>query len=109
MARDAIELANDPFLLRLVNKAMKVSVVDVEWFSSASCLIDHQHERERWYPDRSTPKTTIEETRRICRRCPVRGECLGWALGVGDWHGIWGGFTADERRAIARQWKVMVS
>lgn len=36
----------------------------------------------------------------ICARCPVRDECLGWALGVGEAYGIWGGTTPDERRAM---------
>lgn len=42
----------------------------------------------------------IDKAKLICRDCPVRAPCLGWALDRGVAFGIWGGFTEDERRAI---------
>ena len=39
----------------------------------------------------------------ICARCPVRAECLGYALDVRETHGIWGGLNEMERRALLRQ------
>jgi WhiB family redox-sensing transcriptional regulator len=39
----------------------------------------------------------------ICARCPVRGECLEYALGIREAHGIWGGLNEMERRALLRQ------
>lgn len=45
----------------------------------------------------------IEEAKEVCRRCPITQVCLEWALNT-DSHGIWGGTTEDERKAIrARQ------
>lgn len=41
----------------------------------------------------------IEEARGVCRTCPVRTECLDYAL-TKPQHGIWGGTTDDERRRI---------
>ncbi|OLT14900.1 hypothetical protein BJF78_17330 [Pseudonocardia sp. CNS-139] len=39
----------------------------------------------------------IERAKRVCAACPVRAECLRWALnGLAD--GIAGGLTAEERR-----------
>lgn len=40
----------------------------------------------------------------LCGRCPVRGECLGWALDRHRDHdyGILGGTTAFERDLIRR-------
>lgn len=37
----------------------------------------------------------------ICAQCPVRRECLAWALGspVIIW-GVWGGTDEDERAAL---------
>jgi hypothetical protein len=35
---------------------------------------------------------------RVCRRCPVRLECL--ASGVDERYGVWGGFMPGERRRI---------
>lgn len=39
----------------------------------------------------------------MCAACPVRAECLAYALGRPDKHGIWGGMTEDERDAERRR------
>jgi len=39
----------------------------------------------------------------ICARCPVRPDCLAYALATGEAYGVWGGATEDERRAMLRQ------
>jgi hypothetical protein len=36
----------------------------------------------------------------ICSSCPVVSQCLAWALETGQDAGVWGGLTADERRAL---------
>jgi WhiB family transcriptional regulator, redox-sensing transcriptional regulator len=38
----------------------------------------------------------------ICARCPVRSECLDYALRNREPHGIWGGLNELERKAILR-------
>ena len=35
----------------------------------------------------------------LCKKCPVRVECLEWALENGDVHGVQGGITAPDRRS----------
>ena len=37
----------------------------------------------------------------VCRRCPVRVECLTFALVTGERHGIWGGTSERSRRRLA--------
>ncbi|MFN2588627.1 MAG: WhiB family transcriptional regulator [Actinomycetota bacterium] len=37
----------------------------------------------------------------ICSGCAVREPCLEAAIAAGERFGIWGGFTTQERRAIA--------
>jgi WhiB family redox-sensing transcriptional regulator len=40
---------------------------------------------------------------RICTRCPVRPDCLAYALEQpDDAHGVWGGLTMEERTALRR-------
>lgn len=39
----------------------------------------------------------------LCAKCPVREECLEYALERNIDHGIWGGESARERRKIRRQ------
>lgn len=44
--------------------------------------------------------------KKICADCPVLEKCLDYALKLGEVHfGIWGGMTAQERRAERRRRK----
>jgi len=36
----------------------------------------------------------------ICRACPVRPECLDYALAIREPHGIWGGLSEIERSRL---------
>ncbi|MEU2288968.1 WhiB family transcriptional regulator [Streptomyces sp. NPDC013178] len=44
----------------------------------------------------------IEEAKAVCRRCPVRSQCLERAMEDGA-EGVWGGTTEAERRAMRRR------
>ena len=39
----------------------------------------------------------------ICAVCPVRVECLNYAIRIREPHGVWGGLNEIERRAMLRQ------
>ncbi|MEV8321276.1 WhiB family transcriptional regulator [Streptomyces sp. NPDC059900] len=39
----------------------------------------------------------------VCSGCPVRTECLAYALDSRIEHGVWGGMTERERRALLRR------
>lgn len=59
---------------------------------------------ELFFP-RGTDLLAIRQAQRAksyCGRCPVRDECLRYALASEQTHGIWGGTTAEERRELAR-------
>jgi WhiB family transcriptional regulator, redox-sensing transcriptional regulator len=45
----------------------------------------------------------VEFAQRICGNCPVRGECLEYALKFRIEHGVWGGASERERRRILRR------
>lgn len=36
----------------------------------------------------------------VCKTCPVRWECLAYALRYKVEHGVWGGMTDRERRRV---------
>ncbi|MEV7175203.1 WhiB family transcriptional regulator [Kitasatospora sp. NPDC093679] len=42
-----------------------------------------------------------DAAKRVCTRCPVRGQCLEYALAADERYGIWGGLTEDERRVLS--------
>lgn len=41
--------------------------------------------------------------RSLCRRCPVREDCLNYSLRVAESHGIWGGLNELERKRLLRR------
>jgi len=51
------------------------------------------------------PETTEEAktAKTLCRGCDVIEECLAYALKNNEQHGVWGGTTPNERKAMLRQ------
>jgi WhiB family transcriptional regulator, redox-sensing transcriptional regulator len=55
------------------------------------------------------PETREEKTIRerqakgICALCPVRIDCLEYAIRIREPHGIWGGLNELERRILIRE------
>ena len=47
--------------------------------------------------------TGVESAQRVCAECPVRAECLEYALVHRIEHGVWGGASERERRRILRR------
>lgn len=39
----------------------------------------------------------------FCRTCPIREECLAWALKNAERFGVWGGMTEQQRRRLQRR------
>lgn len=45
-----------------------------------------------------------EDAKEVCRPCPVREECLRWAMDDSrQVVGVWGGLREDERQALKRR------
>lgn len=42
----------------------------------------------------------VARAKAVCARCEVRAECLRFAIESVQDHGVWGGKTEDERRAL---------
>jgi len=69
----------------------------VNWRDEALCA---QTDPDLFFP--STERQSGADARKICDNCPVRSECLEFALVNGIEEGIWGGLNRDERRALLR-------
>ena len=72
----------------------------MDWRHKAACLTE---DPELFFPVGNTALAQIEEAKKICQRCEVIDQCLAWALEAGQDHGVWGGMSEDERRAIKRR------
>jgi len=44
----------------------------------------------------------VEVAKRVCADCPVRNQCLEYALENRIDHGVWGGTSERERRRILK-------
>lgn len=44
----------------------------------------------------------IDRAREVCNQCPVKRDCLEFALETNQDSGIWGGMSEEERRAMRR-------
>lgn len=74
----------------------------MDWRSRAACL---EEDPELFFPIGTTGPAIlqVEDAKAVCRRCEVREQCLAWALEAGQDHGVWGGMSEDERRALKRR------
>ena len=45
----------------------------------------------------------VRRAKAVCERCPVRFECLEWALETDQPHGVWGGLDEIERQHLQRR------
>ena len=78
------------------------TVSDLDWQHQGAC---RNCAPELFFPIGTTATSVvadIEAAKAICATCPVRPECLRYALQTRQEYGIWGGTTEDERRALAR-------
>ncbi len=62
-----------------------------DWTLEALCS---SSDGDAWFPDTGGVATLA---RAICRGCPVRLECLDYAIEIGDQWGIWGALSYPER------------
>ena len=54
-------------------------------------------------PDAGKAVPDYAQARRVCRRCPVKAECLDFALRLDIREGLFGGLTPRQRAARKRE------
>jgi hypothetical protein len=92
---EVAEAHQDPRLIRALSERQ----VDDAWRTRGVC---QSVDPETFFPATSEP---ADAAIALCRGCDVQGACRAWALEVGDCHGVWGGTTPRERRAMLVAWR----
>jgi WhiB family transcriptional regulator, redox-sensing transcriptional regulator len=69
------------------------------WQSRAACL---DCDPDLFFPIAPSGPALqqIEQAKAVCVRCPVRRECLQYALATRQVHGVWGGTSEEERQQL---------
>lgn len=67
------------------------------WMLRGNCA---QVGGDTWHPEKGGNTLAAKV---VCRRCPVKAECLAYALERDERFGVWGGMSERERRALKRQ------
>jgi len=70
-----------------------------DWQNHANCLTA---DPDLFFPQRGD-MDSLAQAVAICSNCPVRTECLDYALANHEQHGIWGGLAPRARRGYRRQ------
>jgi WhiB family transcriptional regulator, redox-sensing transcriptional regulator len=70
-----------------------------DWWDLAAC---QTADPELFFPVSATggSRAEIARAKAICATCPIRQQCLDYALDTRQPHGVWGGRTEEERHQI---------
>jgi len=80
---------------------------DITWRAQAACRGLYP---DLFYPP--YPETRDQQTRAaqvVCATCPVKAQCLAYAVEHNEHDGIWGGTTHAERRRLRAQQRTNAS
>lgn len=72
-------------------------VTDQDWRAQGRCAGEDPN---LWF---AVGALEHKMAKRLCRGCPVRYDCLAYAMEHPVDHGIWGGLTERERRRLRRR------
>jgi WhiB family redox-sensing transcriptional regulator len=89
--------------LTILASSLTLANADYTWRREAIC---RDTDPNLFFPVGTTgfALMQIDRARQVCDECPVRVECLDYALETNQDSGIWGGTTEDERRVLRRQY-----
>lgn len=71
--------------------------VDIAWHDDALCAYVGD---DWWFPEKGE---STKDAKKICRSCPVRAECLDYALTWRQAFGVWGGVSERGRRDLIKE------
>jgi WhiB family transcriptional regulator, redox-sensing transcriptional regulator len=73
-----------------------------EWWALAAC---QSADPDLFFPISAAgpARVQVERAKAVCAGCPVRSDCLRYALAAGPLQGVWGGLTEEERRLLRQR------
>jgi WhiB family redox-sensing transcriptional regulator len=74
---------------------------DADWRLLGAC---RDHNPDLFFPSEDAPaelvRVQVATAKAVCRSCPVAGVCLSTALTRRWSYGVWGGLSAEDRKAV---------
>lgn len=68
-----------------------------EWQDDSLCATT---DPEIFFPEKGDIGNRVNEAKQICAECPVRQQCLDYAIANREEHGIWGGLSYSQRKRL---------
>jgi WhiB family transcriptional regulator, redox-sensing transcriptional regulator len=73
-----------------------------DWWSLAAC---QSADPDLFFPISGSGPALgqVRQAKAVCADCPVRTDCLSYALAADPLHGVWGGMSEEERRRLRQR------
>jgi WhiB family redox-sensing transcriptional regulator len=86
----------------ILASSLALANADYSWRNRAVCK---DTDPDLFFPVGTTGQALvqIDRAKEVCGTCPVKSECLEYALETNQDSGIWGGLDEEQRRNIRRQ------
>lgn len=88
--------------MTILASSLALANADYTWRSQAIC---RDTDPDLFFPIGTTGQALvqIDRAKEVCGVCPVKTDCLEYALETNQDSGIWGGLDEEQRRNIRRQ------
>ncbi len=88
--------------MTILASSLALANADYSWRNRAVCK---DTDPDLFFPVGTTGQALvqIDRAKEVCGTCPVKSDCLEYALETNQDSGIWGGLDEEQRRNIRRQ------
>ena len=88
--------------MTILASSLALANADYTWRNQAIC---RDTDPDLFFPIGTTGQALvqIDRAKEVCDVCPVKADCLDYALETNQDSGIWGGLDEEQRRNIRRQ------
>ena len=89
--------------MTILASSLTLANADYTWRRGAIC---RDTDPDLFFPVGTTGNALvqIDRAKEVCDQCPVKVDCLDYALETNQDSGIWGGTSEEERRVLRRQY-----